>query len=333
MTTTETQLRDAQRTGDTMRIFAALRRAHPDFVAYYKGLVKEWKAAKVERDQITREQKTFETLRIRLAGHCPRCRDRRMVEPAIQHWGPGDDWRMNDPRPCTSCPEEATKPFSAETIAKADKVAKHWRDAWLPEVRARIDAQDEFRARRVASDERVREAARAWEPLASAAAIGPGAVVAYTNTRARAKFTKRSGGEKVPHGIEGEVFRISAEDDPDDVARFGIRTRDGREFWTSARNCSDYAINGWDRAMGLDPLSVATKRNLERQAEEERATAKAIEAAPIKRGDMVKVEGSSRKQKVFWIGKCKRTGRVRFGAGRNAKAGPFWGYADEQGGN
>ena len=154
--------------------------------------------------------------------------------------------------------------------------------------------------------------------------ISVGAVVAIENKRARVKFNQDAEGvkAKAPHGTEGTITRTNDEGD-----RAEVTTADGRKFWTSLTNLSTVALNGWERVLGDDDHSIAKAKKQADQtttAEGERAA-----GVTLQRGDSVKVDGQTRKQKVFWVGACKTTGRQRYGAGKNSKGGPFWGYSDE----
>jgi hypothetical protein len=181
---------------------------------------------------------------------------------------------------------------------------------------AEIEAQAFYGDLQDKAERKVRDASYAAAQWDEAARIRRGARVAIENTRARVKF--QGDKSKAPVGTEGIVFKHDTENGP---ARLGVRTDDGRTFWTNASNCSPIALNGWDRAQGIDE---------ETEAQAKRAQVVAASAANgLNRNDYVRIEGVKRKQKVFWIGPCKSSGRQRYGAGRNSKGGPWWGYSDE----
>ena len=164
------------------------------------------------------------------------------------------------------------------------------------------------------------QASNAYEPLERVLAQAKGAQLRYENTRARAKFSAGKdgqpapprAGEKVPVGTVGTMFWESHQTDS-----VGLKTEDGEVFFTNRANLSN-ALNGWARL-----LASATAE----QASQERAAVAAEEAGLLRRGQKLELDG--RTLKVFWVGSCKRTGKLRFGAKLGKDGEPVWGLATE----
>jgi len=301
---TEDRIRAAERSGNRAEFAKEMRRSGVVFATFYAGLVAELASTKAKRDRLKRKRGAYARARRVASGACmdPRCSD-GIITPR-GNWSTGSDWRFNEPRPC-SCKTTPPPvlPFNGPETATI------------------------YGPLLVAAENAVEAASRALKTdLVDAARVSVGARVAYTNKRARAKFSASK--VKVPVGTEGVVFRITVEEDgysngygrqvgEAEVTKLAIRCDDGREFWTNAKNCGG-VLNGWDRLQGVD--------------QESERKAKPV-AARVEKGDKLRAgisdEGQQNQKllRVFYV--RDRGSRQRYGVGRNATGGPFWGFTDE----
>lgn len=269
---------------------------------------------------------------------CVRCEDRGYYTVHVP-----SDHAMIDTgrRPCPAC-VESTQPGGGwgewhSTVKRADYPTKRKDDLRLSENAAREVAllfRDEVSTLRAESD----AALDALEPYLKACVVSKGARVRYTNKRARARYAQmrdhRFGsankhvGQRVQVGTEGVVFWAGVQEG---TTRLGIKTDEGAVFFTATGNCSDRALNAWERMRGIDVLSQAQREReaaatAARSADEERIHEVFGPNGP-QRGQRVRL--GDHEGKVAWTGADKKTGRVRIGikrllGDRNMLA---WGFA------
>lgn len=168
------------------------------------------------------------------------------------------------------------------------------------------------------------------DKFSAALAVNPGARVRYTNKRARAKFARggQLEGTLVPHGTEGEVF-WTGRNYSDWILKLGIRTDNGEAFFTSARHCSDKALNAYARWRGVDAATLREKDKARKAQKDADKVREVFGEAGPKQGQRVRLRGFE--GKIAWVGACRKSNRTRVGVKRllSERDMGAWGYASE----
>jgi hypothetical protein len=283
------------------------------------------RALEVEQDALTQEryQRALEEAGADLV--CARCEGRGFCEVPRhqQRWGDGDDWRRNEPFACPSCRpatdvwidgkivHQYRHPVQVELIRRPDRAL---RNATGFEVRnlfeARLDqAHDDEQA---ALDD--------LRPFVQAQELTKGALVEYTNTRARARFTGNAHDPaRVPVGTRGHVFWVSPEGD-----RVGVSAGGDRSFFTVIKNLSQ-PLNRYERLRGLDPETRKQDAKRLQLSSDEPKLLEVFGTTHPSRGQRCVLAGSE--GEVFWTGACKNSGRLRIGI--KARGETIWGFASD----
>ena len=253
---------------------------------------------------------------------CARCEGREICEVPHhqQRWGSGDDWRRNEPFACPSCRpatdvriegeivHEYRHPVQVELIRRPDQllrnakfsVAQRYFEDRLDHARADVD-----------------QASEDLLPFVQAQELTRGALVEYTNTRARARFTGAADDPaRVPVGTRGRVIWASSEGD-----RVGVLVGEGRSFFTATKNLSQ-PLNCYERLRGLDP---ETRKQDALLSADEPKLLEVFGTTHPSRGQRCVLAG--REGKVFWSGSCKNSGRLRIGI--KARGETIWGFASD----
>lgn len=272
---------------------------------------------------------------------CARCQGRGLVEIPRhqQRWGDGDDWRLNDPVACSACRSERmhsavrmVRKYDREISAEGVRCMEQRNPELVEELTAALAAEEQAKAE--------------LTPYFVASAFCKGAEVAYTNSRARAKFAEPKYGEpstrvgqKVPVGTRGFVFWIGPEQQVRSqygtwtygtVQKIGLRTAEGDVFFTDVKNLDTTVLNAYARLNGVDP---ETQRREAKEAHERKvleadrqATLTVFGVQGPRKGQTVRLNGVE--GKIFWTGRQK--GRMRIGIrarGSVRTDAPTWGFA------
>jgi len=347
MTSIETTTRQAQRSGDIVAetmarlrsgvVFFADHSAETYFGAmlaelprmnsqtfpeFFAELTANYNAALAARKATEAEQADFARRRRLSAGECTRCANRGKITVHV----PSGNAMIDDGiRTCPSCngkAPEVTLPFTAEELAAHAQKRDRWGNSFrtVIEAAALAEARELFADCVSSAEALARSTGRTLGAFTDAARVTKGARVRFDRVK-RARFVTFDGsGDRVADGTEGCVTWVSGDRD-----RFGVTTDDGLVFFTASKNLGGVALNGWQRVLKLDAASLAKVEAV-----------KVYETtASVERGDKV-TGGTSREGventkslKVFWVGPDRKSGRQRFGCGKTAKGGPFWGYSDE----
>lgn len=148
--------------------------------------------------------------------------------------------------------------------------------------------------------------------------IGIGAMVLYSNQRARAKFHQSD--DKVPYYTLGTIVREYGPSEWDTSPRYRIRcTKTNREFVTSERNLDGKVYNPWARYKRLDVASVEADA-FEKSVASDKAILKERFGTDNLVGKTVKLLGVD--FYVFWQG--ARDGKLMIGARIHKNMDPLW---------